>query len=80
MEESRKQLEKESNIMWEEATKYLSSTKSDVESKRSATETRQKNVEAVLSEVAFLKVHDISIICGEWINCYFLSAIDRWMP
>lgn len=51
--------------MWEEATKYLSSTKSDVESKRSATETRQKNVEAVLSEVAFLKVHDISIICGE---------------
>ncbi|KAH1250943.1 Kinetochore protein NUF2 [Glycine max] len=60
MEESRKQLEKESNIMWEEATKYLSSTKSDVESKRSATETRQKNVEAVLSEVAFLKVDAIS--------------------
>ncbi|RDY03534.1 nuf2, partial [Mucuna pruriens] len=50
MEELRKQLEKECNIMCEEATKYLSSTKSEVESKRSATETRQRNVEAVLSE------------------------------
>ncbi|KAJ1386124.1 Nuf2, N-terminal domain superfamily [Sesbania bispinosa] len=51
MEESRKQLEKECNIMWEEATKYLSSKKSEVESKRCAIETREKNVEAVLSEV-----------------------------
>ncbi|KAH1134836.1 hypothetical protein AAZX31_05G157800 [Glycine max] len=61
MEESRKQLEKESNIMWEEATKYLSSTKSDVESKRSATETRQKNVEAVLSEVDAISSKIISV-------------------
>lgn len=51
MEELRKQLEKECNIMFEEATKYLKSTKSEVESKSSATETRQRNVEAVLSEV-----------------------------
>ncbi|KAH1250944.1 Kinetochore protein NUF2 [Glycine max] len=55
MEESRKQLEKESNIMWEEATKYLSSTKSDVESKRSATETRQKNVDAISSKIISVK-------------------------
>ncbi|KAK7359090.1 hypothetical protein VNO77_01036 [Canavalia gladiata] len=51
MEELRKQLEKECNIKWEEATKYLQSRKSEAESKRCATETRQKNVEAVLSEV-----------------------------
>ncbi|KAK7399677.1 hypothetical protein VNO78_10865 [Psophocarpus tetragonolobus] len=51
MEELRRQLEKEHNIMCQEATKYLNSTKLEVESKRSATETRQRNVEAVLSEV-----------------------------
>ncbi|ESW31578.1 hypothetical protein PHAVU_002G249700 [Phaseolus vulgaris] len=50
MEELMKQTEKECNIMREEATKYLSSTKSEVESKCSTTETRQRNVEAVLSE------------------------------
>lgn len=41
--------------MWEEATKHLSSNKSEVESKRYAIETRQRNVEAVLSKVPFLK-------------------------
>lgn len=55
MEELRKQLEKECSIMWEEATKHLSSKKSEVESKRYAIETRQRNVEAVLSKVPFLK-------------------------
>ncbi|KAL9329536.1 hypothetical protein ACSQ67_004539 [Phaseolus vulgaris] len=50
MEELMKQTEKECNIMREEATKYLSSTKSEVESKCSTTETRQRNVEAALSE------------------------------
>ncbi|TKY60161.1 Kinetochore protein nuf2 [Spatholobus suberectus] len=51
MEELRKQLEKECNIMWEEATKNLSSTKSEVESQRCAIETRQRSVVAMLSEV-----------------------------
>ncbi|XP_061365812.1 kinetochore protein NUF2 homolog [Gastrolobium bilobum] len=50
-EELSKQFEKECNILWEEATKNLSSKKSEVESKRCAMETRQRNVEAVLSEV-----------------------------
>jgi len=58
MEELMKQTEKECNIMREEATKYLSSTKSEVESKCSTTETRQRNVEAALSEVAFFKFQD----------------------
>ncbi|XP_057422081.1 kinetochore protein NUF2 homolog [Lotus japonicus] len=51
MEELRKQLEKECSTMCEEATNYLSSAKSEVESKRCTLETRQRNVEAVLSEV-----------------------------
>ncbi|KAK7319079.1 hypothetical protein RJT34_03792 [Clitoria ternatea] len=51
MEELRKQLEKECNLTCEEATKFLSRTKSEVESKRCAIETRQRDVEAVLSEV-----------------------------
>jgi len=66
--------------MGEEASKDLSSTKSEVESKCSTTETRQRNVEAVLSEVAFFKCHDKWIIIDERINIYFLSAIDRRMP
>ncbi|KAJ1405396.1 Nuf2, N-terminal domain superfamily [Sesbania bispinosa] len=61
MEESRKQLEKECNIMWEEATKYLSSKKSEVESKKCAIETRQKNVEAVLSEVDLINSKIMSV-------------------
>lgn len=61
MEELRKQVEKESNIMCEEATKYLNSKKSEVESKRRAMETRQRNVESVLGEVPFLKFHNKSV-------------------
>ncbi|QCD84600.1 kinetochore protein NUF2 homolog [Vigna unguiculata] len=51
MEELMKQTEKECNTLGEEATKYLSNTKSEVESNSSTIETRQRNVEAVLSEV-----------------------------
>jgi len=58
MEELMKQTEKECNTLGEEATKYLSNTKSEVESNSSTIETRQRNVEAVLSEVAFFKFHD----------------------
>ncbi|CAJ1938305.1 unnamed protein product [Sphenostylis stenocarpa] len=50
MEELMKQSEKECSIMWEEATRYLRSIKSEVESKSSTTEARQRNVENVLSE------------------------------
>ncbi|WVZ26515.1 hypothetical protein V8G54_005059 [Vigna mungo] len=50
MEELMKQTEKECNTMRDEATKYLSSTKSEVESKSFSMEIRQRNVEAVLSE------------------------------
>ncbi|XP_027347793.1 kinetochore protein NUF2 homolog [Abrus precatorius] len=51
LEEFREQLEKECNHTREEATQYLINKKSEVESKRCATETRQRNVEAMLSEV-----------------------------
>ncbi|XP_020213293.1 kinetochore protein NUF2 homolog [Cajanus cajan] len=51
MEELRKQLEKECNIRCEEATKYLNSTQSEVETKRCDIETRKRNVAAMLSEV-----------------------------
>lgn len=52
-----KQTEEECNTMRDEATKYLSSTKSEVESKSFSMEIRQRNVETVLSEVAFFKFH-----------------------
>jgi kinetochore protein Nuf2 len=55
MEGLKKQLEKECSTMTEEGTKYLSSKKLEVESKRHAIETRQRNVEAVLSKVYFIK-------------------------
>lgn len=55
MEELKKQLEKECSITIEEGTKYLSSKKLEVESKKCAIETRQRNVEAVLSKVPFIK-------------------------
>lgn len=61
MEELRKQVEKESNIMCEEATKYLNSKKSEVESKRRAMETRQRNVESVLGEVDAINSKIISV-------------------
>ncbi|KAL2338472.1 hypothetical protein Fmac_012918 [Flemingia macrophylla] len=51
MEELRKQLERESNITSEEAIKYLNSTKSEVEAKKCAIETGQRNVVALLSKV-----------------------------
>ncbi|KAK7290609.1 hypothetical protein RIF29_05155 [Crotalaria pallida] len=51
MEELRKQVEKECNVMREEATKHLQSIKLEVESKRGAMEARQRNVESVLAEV-----------------------------
>ncbi|WVZ25124.1 hypothetical protein V8G54_003668 [Vigna mungo] len=50
IEELMKQTEKECNTMRDEATKYLSSTKSEVESKSFSMEIRQRNVEAVLCE------------------------------
>ncbi|PNY11339.1 kinetochore protein Nuf2-like [Trifolium pratense] len=51
MEGLKKQLEKECSTVTEEGTKYLISKKSEVESKRVVIETRQRNVEALLSKV-----------------------------
>ncbi|KAK7244077.1 hypothetical protein RIF29_38895 [Crotalaria pallida] len=54
MEESRKQVEKECNVMREEATKHLQIVKLEVESKGDAMEARQRNVdESVLAEHIF---------------------------
>jgi kinetochore protein Nuf2 len=51
----KKQFEKECGFMTDEGTKYLSSIKSEADSKRRDIETRQRNVEAMLSKVPFIK-------------------------
>jgi len=55
MEGIKKQFEKECIIVKEEATNYLSSKKSEVESKRCDIERRKRHVDGVSSKVSFIK-------------------------
>lgn len=57
----KKQLEKECGFMTEEGTKYLSSIKSEADSKRRDIETRQRNVEAMLSKVDAINSKEASV-------------------
>nr|KJB68065.1 hypothetical protein B456_010G224800 [Gossypium raimondii] len=51
LEEHKRQLQKESDLKFEESTKHLNSVKSEVLSKRCELEARQKKVEDVVAEV-----------------------------
>lgn len=51
MNELKKQMEKERDIKCQEARKEFNNVKLEVESRRHDLEARQKNVEAVVSEV-----------------------------
>lgn len=51
LDEIRKQLEKERDLRYEEATKELNIVKLEVESKRRDLESRQTKIQAVVAEV-----------------------------
>lgn len=54
MDEMRKQVEKECALSREEAAKELNNVKTEVESTRCGLELRQRQVEAVITEVLFM--------------------------
>lgn len=57
LDELKKQLERERNLKFEEATKELDNVKLDVESRRRDLEARQRKVEAVVAEVLSTSVN-----------------------
>lgn len=70
MDELKKQLEKEREVNCEAATKELTNVKLEVESRKHGNETRQRNVEALLTEV-----HSISF--ANYITIWLIFLVSK---
>lgn len=75
LEEHKRQLQKERDLKFEEATKHLNSVKSEVLSMRCELEARQKNVEDVVAEVIDMTFYSMVPNC-----LYFLPEVAQQLP